>query len=387
MSFPVLYQTDKNGKTRIWKIQVRGNVITTEYGLKDGKLIVSEEVIKKGKNLGKKNETTPEEQAYKEAESKWTKKVDVGYSAKGGGGAGKGKAQAAAASPASPKKKNGLISPMLAHKYEDHKHKMDFPCYTQPKLDGYRCVYDGFSDRILSRGNKEFSVLYGTPLHEELQKYKNVILDGELYVHNKDYAFENYGVLRKKNSPTDEDMKKIARIKYHVYDIIDTKLPYKDRLAVLNKILVGNKYIHKVETKICHDHSCIDKNHAENLKQNYEGTMIRNMDAVYVGKRTSDLLKYKNFDDDEFKIIGFDHEIDTGDGLTPVVWICITPEGREFNVASKGTRSERDKLYKNGKKYIGKWLSVQFFGYTESGSPRFPRTLHEGRAAIRDKKY
>lgn len=364
MTFETLYQLDKKGQVREWKIWVIGSTIYTEHGLKNGEKIQTVETIQKGKNIGRKNETTKQEQALKEAQSKWTKKKDKGYSSKIEAG-----------------KVN--YSAMLANEYKKHQAKLKFPCFVQPKLDGYRCIYDGINDRILSRGGKEYSILYGTELHKELQKFKGVILDGELYIHDKDFAFENYGVLRKKKLVKD-DIKKLNHVKYNVYDMI-SEGTFEERYKFLNKNIKGFKKIDLVETLACENSKCIEKLHTRFLKEGYEGSMLRNKDSLYVGKRTSDLLKYKNFDDHEFEVVGFEHEKDTkGDGLKPVVWECITTEGKTFKVQMKGTREVRDSLYKNGKKYIGKFLTVQFFGYSEENIPRFPKSLREGKSSFRD---
>ncbi len=33
-----------------------------------------------------------------------------------------------------------FFNPMLAHKFEDYKDKITYPVYSQPKLDGIRCI-------------------------------------------------------------------------------------------------------------------------------------------------------------------------------------------------------------------------------------------------------
>lgn len=361
--FETLYEIDKKGKIREWKIKVLDNTIVTEYGLLDGQKIKTEEVIKKGKNIGKKNETTPEEQANNEAKSKWKKKLDKGYST-------------------SIDNNKTNYKPMLAQDYKKHKSKVVFPCYIQPKLDGYRMIYDGINERLLTRTGKEFSILKNTPLHEELKKFSGNILDGELYVHDKDFTFETYGILRKKKL-SKEDHKILDKIIYNVYDVM-SNFSYDKRREYLEKKIKNFKHIKNVKTFICNDPKEIEKYHSLFLQEGYEGSMIRNSNSQYIHNRTTNLLKYKNFDDDEFKIIGFNKEKDTvGDGSAPIIFQCITKEGKKFDVPMKGTRKERTVMYNNGKKYIGKMLSVQFFGYTESGVPRFPKSLRAGDSSIR----
>ena len=96
--------------------------------------------------------------------------------------------------------------------------------------------------------------------------------------------------------------------------------------------------------------------------------MLRNYDSTYqLNKRTKDLQKYKDFMEDEFKIIGFtDGE---GSEKGQVIWKCITKDGKEFIVVPIGTRAHRKKLFKEAEKHIGKQLTVKFFRYTEKGIP------------------
>lgn len=75
---PNLYATDKKGKLRVWKIWTQGNTVYKSYGEEGGKATPSERTFK-GVNLGKRNETSPEEQALREAERDWVKQLDKDY--------------------------------------------------------------------------------------------------------------------------------------------------------------------------------------------------------------------------------------------------------------------------------------------------------------------
>jgi DNA ligase-1 len=99
--------------------------------------------------------------------------------------------------------------------------------------------------------------------------------------------------------------------------------------------------------------------------------MLRNIDSVYQqGFRSNDLQKYKEFQEEEYLIVGFDQ----GDGRDKgtVIWKCQTKEGRMFSVRPRGTNEHRQKLFKNGKSYVGKQLTVIFQELSELNVPRFP---------------
>jgi hypothetical protein len=95
-------------------------------------------------------------------------------------------------------------------------------------------------------------------------------------------------------------------------------------------------------------------------------------------------LKYKDFDDAEFRIVDYTFEKDTsGNNQNLIVWVCETVDGQPFEVPSKGTKEERRALYKEASSYIGKQLWVRYFGFTAKGTPRFAKTARSGKEAIR----
>lgn len=118
MNLPTLYKLDNSGKVRQWRTWVDGNEYFVEHGAVGGALqTTSTECF--GKNQGRANETTDEEQAELEAKSQWDKQKNrKGY------GLDK-----------NPSKKFG---PMLAQRYDQHGKKINFPAIIQTKIDG--CV-------------------------------------------------------------------------------------------------------------------------------------------------------------------------------------------------------------------------------------------------------
>ena len=73
--FKEIYKIDKKDNTRVWNVVVEGDTYTVSTGIKDmGQTHNPTKVT--GKNIGKKNETTPEQQAIKEATAKRTKQID-----------------------------------------------------------------------------------------------------------------------------------------------------------------------------------------------------------------------------------------------------------------------------------------------------------------------
>ena len=98
--------------------------------------------------------------------------------------------------------------------------------------------------------------------------------------------------------------------------------------------------------------------------------MFRNKDSPYEGKRSRHLQKYKKFDDDEFEIVGYEEARGKDEGS--VIWILQTSDGQRFRARPTGTIQERRKMFDDGDSYIGKMLTVKYFGLTDGGIPRFP---------------
>jgi ATP-dependent DNA ligase len=378
--FDTLYGKDVNGKVKEWNIKVIKNedhsLIEVLFGYQNGKMTPKLQRIDVGKNIGKKNETSHYQQALLEAQSKWKKKSESGYlvltSKKDN--VSDTKELGITTNTTNNTTTNIITFPMLANDFNKHKQKLIYPAYIQPKLDGYRMSYNSKTKFCNSRQGKEFDIVRKTDLYKELVDItENIILDGELYIHNG--VFEHLGMLRKKKLSND-DIQKLNEIEYHVYDIIDSEKTYEQRYEFLLDFFSKNHFvkIKLVETKIIHSESELKIQHLNFVKNNYEGSIVRNKNGMYRCKaRSSDLLKYKDFIDYEFEIIDFTSEKDNNNNNL-IVWVCQTKSLLHFNVRPKGTREERIELYSKASEFIGKKLYVKFFELTEAGIPRFPTT-------------
>ena len=384
-TFEPLHGTSKVGKTKHWKIFVERHQdfseIVTLHGYEN--MVESRRRINQGKNLNKTNQTSHFEQAISEAQSKWTKKRDV-----------EKYLTQESDEPFMKMETQSTIThlPMLAQDYQKHQKKIKFPCYVQPKLDGYRMLFDTTTQTITTRQGKDFPIVKQTPkLWKELVSLpKGIVLDGELYVHG--IAFESLGVLRKKKL-SEQDQEQLSQIEFHVYDCVDPKLSFEDRWKTLTTVfseIVLDK-INLVPTFVCSSEKEIKTYHENFTQQEYEGTMVRNRDGVYLEKnRSYDLLKLKDFMDAEFEIVGYTFEKDTsGDDRNAVVWIVKTDKGVECHVRPKGNKEQRQELFeiceKNFEKFKGRKLWTKFFDYTSDGSLRFPSTkTSDVKSYIRD---
>src|SRR5271170_2967006 len=78
--FSTLYKKTSTGAIQGWTISVDDTQIITEYGqVGTENPQTTTDVIREGKNIGKRNETTAAEQALLEAQAKWEKQKKRGY--------------------------------------------------------------------------------------------------------------------------------------------------------------------------------------------------------------------------------------------------------------------------------------------------------------------
>lgn len=363
--FPELQGEAQSGKSKTWSIRVfeqDGNgVIETTRGYIGGKLQITQKVVSEGKNIGKKNATTPLQQATSEAHSAWTKMKENGYNVVNGVN-GVENAVLNVVETRGKAIDEDVPSPMLAHDYLKRGKSISFPCFVQRKFDGTRCVSVP-GKGLFSRNRKSYPHL--RHIWNEIDKLPYT-LDGELY--SDTLTFQEIVGIVKRETLKKGDEEKQLQIKFHVYDIIN-EMPYEKRFAILQRF-TKFKHIVFVKTDICESEEKMKELHAQYVAEGYEGIMLRNKLGLYKNARSVDLQKYKEFIDDEYEVVSYKE----GDGSEKgcVLWVCKTTEGKVFHCRPRGTHEDRIELYKNGSAYIGKKLTVRFQELTDDKVPRFP---------------
>lgn len=381
--FEPLFGKDIKGKIKTWDLKVERylnySVIVTLYGYK--RLIETRRQVNSGKNLNKSNMTTHWTQALAEAKSKWIQKRDI--------------EQFYTESDEITKLMENVDLnklqtnplPMLAHDFKKQKNKVIYPCMVQSKLDGFRCIYNTTTGQISTRIGKEYNIVKESgKLYEELTSLpKGLILDGELYTNKLN--FETLSVLRKTKKLTKEELVNLQKIEYHIYDIIDKDITFEQRNKKIQELNLSSsssssfeKLIY-VDTFLVKNEEEIKEYHTKFLEGGFEGLMVRNKDSLYkIKQRSSDLLKYKDFEDAEFEIIDYTLEKNTGKtDENLVVWVVEVSKDKFCKIRPQGSSQERQELYKkcveNFDEFKGRPLWVKYFERTADNSLRFPSTM------------
>lgn len=351
-SFPTLYSRTSTGAIQTWQIIVKGDQFYVIAGQQDGKKVTSDPTVCEAKNVGRANATTPQEQALSEAQSKWDKKVKLGYAT-------------------DVNKIDSCVTytePMLAKKYEDV--DFSFPVYTQPKLDGMRCIVR--KDGMWSRTGKK--IVSAPHIYDALKHLfdedPSLIFDGELFCDKYKNDFNSIISLAKQTKPTQKDLIASEQmLQYWVYDLPSSESTFGKRIVELNKILPNHKSIVLINTNLVNDQEELDAKYQEYLTDGQEGQMVRT-DDVYENKRSKFLLKRKEFVDEEFKILDITEGKGNRSGMFGRARL-VTSKGVEFEANARGNEQFYIDLFNNRENYIGEMATVRYQNMTPDGKPRF----------------
>lgn len=295
----------------------------------------------------------------------------------------------------------------LASKFDPKKHILNSDWVLERKLDGVRCNVINRNGIIKchSRQGKEITTL--GKLVDELQGHlpNNTVLDGEIClvddkglesfqgimkeIKRKDHTIESPLLLcfdmltleefenKKGNTIYTERMKRLKE--WYNLQNWNTQNKVAKHLSIVNYEFYSPKTLEEWNKKV--------------KEYNWEGLMFRK-NVGYEGKRTSNLLKYKMFMDEEFKVLAVEEgdaqELINGkmEKIKCVGSLVIEYKGNKVNVGTGLSLEQRKRWYKHPEEIIGKTITVKFFEPTQnqdgSWSLRFPvlKTVYEGERDI-----
>ena len=275
--------------------------------------------------------------------------------------------------------------PMLAYPVSTKPIDYNKPVFIQPKLDGVRCVIQresdfpgqeylaSFSVKAYSRTGKEWKNI--DHILEQLKpfffKYPNVILDGELYNHDLRDNFEKIISLVRKTKPTDEDRLEASKLtQFHCYDIIDETKTFKERDAFIKRAVPHNNCVRHVRTEAVLTELGSKMFHENNLKNGYEGSIMRTNDIYKCGRSWS-LRKFKDFHDAEALLC----EWVEGKGKrvgTIGKFMAIDENGVVFGMPVMYKFKYLQENFEEMKTWVGLPATFTYFEKTKAGSYRHP---------------
>lgn len=352
--WPMLYSKTGGGAINYWQIWTEGANIKMRWGQVGGAEQDSTTPAV-GKNIGRSNETTAEDQAIKEAESRFQKQLRLKYV---------GSIEEA---------KTGInIKPMRAYQLDEKRQsKLAFPATAQPKYDGCRCMAYPREDgtiRLMSRGGLDYELPH---VQEQLQGRinKGWCLDGELYVHGMSLQTIRHHL----ETPSEHSL----RIEFVCYDM--TELPTTGRtwdqrlheLSAWFSVHGGLPNVRMSPSFIVETFQHIDHLHNQWVEEGYEGLILRLHDGEYkLAAKNTKLLKYKKFEDAEFTVVDWSLG---KDGI--IQYTCKQEEGKLFEARPMGNEEERARLLATAAQSIGQKLTVRYMNRSDDNIPLHPRGI------------
>ena len=382
MSSPTLYKTDQKGAIRSWKIFVEAaddgityNIVTIS-GIVGKKQTRHETNVATGKYLNKANETTVEEQAIKEAKSKYAKKKLIGYV---DDESEVGKVQ---------------ITPMLLRDYSKFAKKPEYPLFIQRKHDGARCLVGMTADdgvKLYGRNQIEIVnfphiVADFTEIYANLpETSENIWFDGELYHHGTPLQEINGLVSKKTNLNSKGNVADRVKISLFVFDMFDTEdldIEYRDRYAYLQENIPDTlESVRVVDGEPVRDEGAMKDITEGYVLEGYEGSLLRTGDGKYkYGNRSPGVWKFK------FPDIGYAVITDITKVTNGIVFMVDYPAADDTVIAIKitgsGTVKYKNYILEHKDNYIGATIKFGHYGKTKAGKPKFSTPMLGD-----DKKY
>lgn len=271
------------------------------------------------------------------------------------------------------------MKPMLAHKFRDHGHKLTYPCYVQPKLNGVRMLYR--DDQCQSRDEHWWQDSMLRPIRDQLIDIStDFILDGELYKHGWSLQEINGAASVNRKEPN----AKTALIEYHVFDCIIVSDPTLDFVSrwwlLMNALGDWDKLTH---VKIVPTIQIQDDNEGESQysvfrKQRYEGMMYRQAHSPYglasqctnQENRWTCLQKRKEWMDAEGPVVDINEGEGKYAGMVGSLVVQVEP-GKTVDIGSGLSDLQRTEFYSNPP--IDFLCRYRFEMYSDGGIPLKPQ--------------
>ena len=226
------------------------------------------------------------------------------------------------------------------------------------KLDGVRGRWDG-QQMWTKQGNK-----INTPIWF-IKNFPSEPLDGELWIGREQFETVSGAVRRIK--PPEHVWK---NIKFMVFDVPLHKGTFKQRYNYAKTQFAGvSPYLKVVEQFRVKDNQALMTELNQKVRAGAEGLMLHKASSLYRDGRNPDLLKLKQYQDAEAKVVAYIEGKGRFKGMLGSLLVEM-PNGTRFKIGSGFSVEER----KNPPK-IGSVITYKYFGFTANKKPRFASFL------------
>lgn len=366
---PQLFREDANGKESVWQIGFNGYHLIMRFGKVGGVIRNTRTaVVPKGKK-------DMQGQALQEARHRYSQKVTKdGYHTE------------AEEAPEIPQL-------MLANKWIPDKTRLSYPVDAEAKLDGIRCASRVVGDQVEFRSRNGKSFFFLDHIREKMLNFltffpEGTIPDGEFYSLRLDFNTIT-SIVRQQKQPHPRE----EELDYYIFDLIlPDNPPFEERYNILVEAYNAYSeagYVHfnqegEVDDPIrvvaitkAYNKEDLLAFHDEYVRLGYEGLIIRKPEAPYKFGRGSNILKYKEFDDEEAIVVDVIEA--TGTEAGAAILIMEDKRGNRVPVRFRGPIDQRRTWFENPDLVLGKKATIRYQGLSTDGIWRFPVGI-----AIRD---
>jgi len=261
---------------------------------------------------------------------------------------------------------------MKAYPFEEKRLAKWHPPYiVQPKYDGVRCRAVPLDQGGYLLLSSEENIIYSVPHLNIILRTSGMRaeLDGELYCHGM--SFEEIVSITSRTVNIHPDH---TKIKFHIFDIINSDLQMKRQL-IIEDLRGASSWLVVAPFWICESLSDVLRAYDKLIELKYEGIIVRNVQAPYERKRSIWVMKFKPKKEDSYEITGFNEEISI-EGVSKGTLgslVCLSGDGGSFSVGSGFTQDQRYELWKVRDSLVGKSVRIKYQHVTSGKKvPRFP---------------
>lgn len=251
--------------------------------------------------------------------------------------------------------------PVMRAKLYDEK-RVEFPCYVSPKLDGIRCIFK--NGKCYFRSGKQIEgVDHIADYIRQLGAF-GLELDGELLIPN--LSFEDSSGQIRSNNPTPD-------AKFFIFDAPHPSRTLYERLRYITETTPDASII-PVLHKVVDSHDEIMQEYSECRILGYEGLIIKDPGSKYLDSRSYAWMKLKNISSADLPVTGFFEG--TGKYEGSLGGIICDFNGVSVKVGGGFSDKDRQLIWNNTDKFVGKTAEVLYQEVTKHKSLRHPRFLH-----------
>lgn len=249
---------------------------------------------------------------------------------------------------------------MLAAEYQPGQpiHLPDY--WVSEKLDGVRARWDG--RRLLSRSGK----VINAPAWFT-QGWPGMAMDGELWGGRGRFE-ETVGIVTRTKSHDDNDWR---MMRFMVFDLPEHGGTFTERVLAMRVLQSSQPHMYwrVVEQRRGSTELALQRQLDQVVQADGEGLVLHRGDALYRSGRSGDLLKFKQFQDAEARVIAHVPGQGRNEGRLGALSVQ-TPDGLIFSLGSGFSDAERD-----NPPPVGAWITYRYRGFTDRGVPRFATYL------------